>query len=245
MMGQEPMMETARFSHVKTWIFDLDNTLYPPHADLWPKIDHKITLYIAHLLGLDGMSARALQKYYYLAHGTSLNGLMLEYGIDPHAFLRFVHDIDRSSLLPDARLAGAIKKLPGRKFIFTNGSCHHAEATLAQLGISGLFEDIFDIVAADFLPKPARKTYERFLDRHGIAPESAAMLEDIPHNLTVPRAMGMRTILVVPDARGDHKEDWERLEEGGTTPYDIITADLPAALDALARAFSSEACPRA
>jgi len=184
----------ARFEGIETWIFDLDNTLYPPHADLWPKVDQKITQYIANLLGVDGLTARAIQKYYYQVHGTTLNGLMREHAIDPHAFLDFVHDIDRSSLPPDARLAAAIELLPGRKFIFTNGSRRHAEATIEQLGIAGLFEDI-------------------------------------PRNLEIPAELGMRTVLVVPDARGDHKDDWERLMSDGPGPagirFDAVTPDLP------------------
>nr|MCU0820745.1 pyrimidine 5'-nucleotidase [Beijerinckiaceae bacterium] len=129
----------ARFQAVETWIFDLDNTLYPPHSDLWPKVDQKITNYISNLLGVDGLTARAIQKYYYQVHGTTLNGLMKEHGIDPHPFLDFVHDIDRSSLEADAQLGAAISALPGRKFIFTNGSVRHAEETLKRLGIDGLF----------------------------------------------------------------------------------------------------------
>jgi putative hydrolase of the HAD superfamily len=221
----------ARFEGIETWIFDLDNTLYPPHADLWPKVDQKITQYIANLLGVDGLTARAIQKYYYQVHGTTLNGLMREHAIDPHAFLDFVHDIDRSSLPPDARLAAAIELLPGRKFIFTNGSRRHAEATIEQLGIAGLFEDVFDIVESEFVPKPARQPYERFLARHAIAPVRAVMFEDIPRNLEIPAELGMRTVLVVPDARGDHKDDWERLMSDGPGPagirFDAVTPDLP------------------
>jgi putative hydrolase of the HAD superfamily len=226
-----PPLPTAlaqRFIGLDCWIFDLDNTLYPPHADLWPKIDQRITAYIAHLLGLDGLSARSLQKYYYQLYGTTLNGLMREHAIDPHGFLDFVHDIDRSTLLADARLRQAITKLPGRKFIFTNGSTRHAEATLKQLDCADLFDAVFDIVAADFIPKPARAPYERFLARHGIDPVRAVMFEDIAHNLAVPQAMGMRSVLVVPDGRGDHKEDWERHSaDDAQAGFDVITPDLP------------------
>jgi len=233
----------ARFQAVETWIFDLDNTLYPPHSDLWPTVDQKITHYIGDLLGVDGLTARAIQKYYYQIHGTTLNGLMKEHRIDPHSFLDFVHDIDRSSLAPDARLGGAIEALPGRKFIFTNGSVRHAEETLRQLGVDGHFHGIFDIVAGDFNPKPARRTYERFLDRYGIAPVSAAMFEDIPRNLEVPAELGMRTVLVVPGEAGDHKEDWERYVEDGPGAlgirFDHVTADLPHFLDGLQAALAT------
>jgi putative hydrolase of the HAD superfamily len=228
---QSPHQLAARFAQVNCWIFDLDNTLYPPHADLWPKVDQKITAYIADLLGVDGITARGIQKYYYQTHGTTLNGLMIEHGIDPHAFLDFVHDIDRSSLPPDARLTSAIGGLPGRKFVFTNGSRRHAEDTLTQLGCAHLFDDVFDIVAGDFVPKPARSTYERFLDQHAITPVSAVMFEDIPRNLEIPAELGMRTVLVVPDGRGDHKDEWERYIEHGPGAhgirFDVVTQDLP------------------
>lgn len=229
----------ARFHGLDTWIFDLDNTLYPPHADLWPKVDQKITQYISDFLGVDGLTARAIQKYYYKVHGTTLNGLMKEHAIDPHAFLDFVHDIDRSNLPADARLAAAIRQLPGRKFVFTNGSRRHAEATMSQLGIADLFDDVFDIIESEFVPKPARQPYERFLARHAIAPVRAAMFEDIPRNLEIPAEMGMRTVLVVPDDRGDHKDDWERLvAEGPGAPgirFDAVTPDLPDFLTNLVR----------
>lgn len=233
----DALRNAHRFSAVATWIFDLDNTLYPPHADLWPKVDQKITAYISNLLGIDGLTARAIQKYYYQTHGTTLNGLMKEHRIDPHAFLDFVHDIDRSNLPADARLAAAILSLPGRKFVFTNGSRRHAEDTMRQLGIDHLFEDIFDIVASEFVPKPARSPYERFLEKHDIQPVTSAMFEDIPRNLEIPAELGMRTVLVVPDARGDHKDEWERLvEQGPGAPgirFDAVTDDLPVFLETL------------
>ena len=228
----------ARFERVDTWVFDLDNTLYPPHADLWPKVDQKITAYIANLLKVDSITARAIQKYHYQIHGTTLNGLMKEHGIDPHAFLDFVHDIDRSSLPADAQLAAGIKSLPGRKFVFTNGSRKHAELTLRQLGIEDLFEDVFDIVASDFMPKPHRQTYELFLKTHGISPVRSVMFEDIPRNLEIAAELGMRTVLVVPDARGDHKDEWERYVEHGPGThgirFDVVTPDLPNFLGKLA-----------
>lgn len=201
----------ARFAHVDTWVFDLDNTLYPSDSDLWPKIDARITLFLADLFGLDAMSSRALQKFYYQRYGTTLNGLMLEYDVSAVQFLDFVHDIDRSSIEPDHSLAAAIAALPGRKLILTNGSREHALRTAQKLGLDHLFEDIFDIVAADLLPKPAQETYDRFFDKHEVEPSRAAMFEDIVINLQTPHARGMVTTLVVP-AKGkvDHRESWEQ-----------------------------------
>jgi putative hydrolase of the HAD superfamily len=232
-----PVADLSRFQCIDSWIFDLDNTLYPPHADLWPKVDQKITQYIANLLGVDGLSARAIQKYYYAQHGTTLNGLMQEHGIDPHAFLAFVHDIDRSNLETDARLGEAIARLPGRKLVFTNGSRGHAIKTMQALGIDHLFEDVFDIVSANFVPKPARAPYEGFLAAHAIDPARAAMFEDIPRNLIIPQEMGMACVLVVPGDLGSNKDEWDKAidhAEGASSPaYDAITHDLPDFLDRL------------
>ena len=216
----------TRFAHVTTWVFDLDNTLYAPDCDLWPQIDQRITQYLANLFGLDGLSARALQKHYYLRYGTTLHGLMSEHAVDPASFLDFVHDIDRSRLPPNAPLAAAIGALPGRKLILTNGSRDHALKTAAKLGIGAAFEDVFDIVSADLVPKPDPGTYERFFTRHDVDPASSAMFEDLARNLTVPHARGMVTTLVVQkSAAVDHREAWE--QRGVTEPYvDFVTDDL-------------------
>ncbi len=220
-----------RFSHVRTWVFDLDNTLYPAGSDLWPKIDQRITLFMAQLFGLDGMSSRALQKYYYQRYGTTLRGLMSEHDITAQEFLSFVHDIDRSSLKPDHSLAQGIAALPGRKLILTNGSRDHALRTAEQLGIHELFEDIFDIVAADLMPKPYAETYDRFFDRHGVDPKEAAMFEDIAHNLEVPHSRGMVTTLVVPRSQDEvEREVWE-IATGSEPHIDFVTDDLAAFLE--------------
>src|SRR5271154_2770253 len=145
----------ARFGHITTWVFDLDNTLYPADSGIWPAIEERITLFLVNLCGLDGLSARAMQKYYYQRHGTTLRGLVDEKIADADAFLEFVHDIDRSGLAPNPQLAREISRLPGRRLIFTNGSRDHALRTAKQLGLDDLFEDAFDIVAAELVPKPA------------------------------------------------------------------------------------------
>lgn len=216
----------ARFSGVNVWVFDLDNTLYPSDSDLWPKIDARITLFLANLFGLDGMSSRALQKFYYQRYGTTLRGLMLEHNIGADEFLAFVHDIDRSGLKPNESLASAIAALPGRKLILTNGSREHALRTAEKLGMRDMFEDVFDIVAADLMPKPAGETYQRFFDKHDVEPSRAAMFEDIVQNLLVPHARGMRTTLVVPkNGQADHREPWEIAREI-PAHVDFVTDDL-------------------
>ena len=214
------------FAHVDTWVFDLDNTLYAADSDLWPKIDQRITLYVMQLFGADGMSARALQKYYYQRYGTTLRGIMEENGVDPAHFLDFAHDIDRSALAADPALSEAIGALPGRKLILTNGSRGHAEATATKLGILHHFEDIFDIVAGDYLPKPEALTYRRFFERHAIEPKRSAMFEDLERNLEPAHAAGMRTVLVTPrHGQADHRDGWEKA--GPAQPYiDFVTDEL-------------------
>ena len=202
------------FSHIKTWVFDLDNTLYPAHCDLWPKIDMRITLYMCEMFGIDGMSSRALQKYYYRQYGTTMHGLIAEHGIDPDGYLQFVHDIDRTSIPPDIPLAQAIRALPGQKLIFTNGSHDHATKTIEALGLGGLFEGIFDIVATGLTPKPKPEAFDAFFSHSGIDPAHSVMIEDIERNLVVPHETGMTTVLVTPVQDANvHREDWEIIRE--------------------------------
>jgi putative hydrolase of the HAD superfamily len=231
----------ARFGAIEAWVFDLDNTLYPSDSDLWPKIDERITLFLMNRFGLDGLSGRALQKYYYQRHGTTLRGLIDEGLVDPAEFLAFVHDIDRSSLAPNMALAAEIAALPGRKLIFTNGSRDHALRTAAQLGLEGAFEDVFDIVAANMIPKPAIAAYRAFFDRYGIDPEHAAMFEDIAKNLVVPHALGMATTLVVPGVeRADFREAHDRIVEDAHA-IDFTTSDLATFLASINKALREEA----
>jgi len=215
----------AKFAHVTSWIFDLDNTLYPPDSGLWPAIEDRITLYLIQHSGLDGASARALQRYYYHQHGTTLRGLVDEDGIDPAHFLDFVHDIDRSGLEPNVALAEEIARLPGRKLIFTNGSRNHALETADKLGLGGLFEEAFDIVAAGLIPKPRDEAYDAFFRAHGVEPTQAAMFEDIAKNLAVPRQRGMTTVLVTgKPGRVDHRQAPDR--EFLPAAADFVTDDL-------------------
>ena len=213
------------FGHVDTWIFDLDNTLYPHDARVWPQVDDRITAFIAELYGLDGLSARALQKYFYHRYGTTLKGLMEEDGINPYEFLDFAHDIDHSGIELNPLLGAAIERLPGRKLILTNGSRKHAENVSMKLGIYDHFEDVFDIVASEYVPKPDRRAYERFLEKHVVDPAKAAMFEDIARNLVVPHELGMTTTLVIPKTIDPFREEFE--QEAVEAPHiDHITNDL-------------------
>lgn len=222
----------ARFEKVETWVFDLDNTLYPAHTDLFAQVDVKIRDYVVELLGATPDEAQRLQKEYYRHYGTTLRGLMTEHGISPDGFLEYVHDIDHSVVEPDPALGAAIARLPGRRFIMTNGTRRHAEKVADRLGITHHFEDVFDIVAADLLPKPHRETYEKFFGRAGIDPTRAAMFEDLSRNLAVPDELGMATVLVVPHgAREVMREAWE-FDGRDAAHVQWITDDLAAFLRA-------------
>jgi putative hydrolase of the HAD superfamily len=191
------------FAHVETWVFDLDNTLYPASCRLFDQIDRRMGEFISALLAVDRAEAKRIQKDYFFRHGTTLRGLMSEHGVDPDAFLEFVHDIDHSPVLANEALARAIAGLPGRKLVFTNGTVAHAEKVMRRLGIDRHFHGVFDIVHSDYIPKPARGPYEKFIAEHAIEPSRAAMFEDIARNLEVPHALGMTTVLVCDEANVD------------------------------------------
>jgi putative hydrolase of the HAD superfamily len=185
------------FDHVETWVFDLDNTLYPADCDLFSQIDRRMGEFIAEHLGIPLDEAKVLRETYYYEHGTTLAGLVRLHGTSPDAFLDYVHDIDLSVIDPSPDLARALGNLPGRKFIFTNGSRKHAEAVMARLGVADQFEDICDIRALDYIyPKPMREAYERFVKAHGVAAHKTAMFDDLPHNLEPAHLIGMTTVLV-------------------------------------------------
>lgn len=223
------------FSHVETWVFDLDNTLYPPGLDLWRQIDVKMRAYISRFLGITLDEAFALQKGYYRKYGTSLRGLMIEHAMDPDAFLAEVHAIDLTSLEAAPALGEAIGALPGRKLVYTNGSRGHAEQVLNKLGISDHFADVHDIVSAEFHPKPQESAYKGFLARFEVDPGRAAMFEDLARNLEVPAQLGMRTVLVVPPGLAVNPADREAWEHEGRDGehIDVVTDDLTAFLNSL------------
>ena len=214
------------FRGIDTWVFDLDNTLYPHHLNLWQQVDARIRDYIVDFLHISHDEAFRLQKDYYRRYGTTLRGLMEEHGLEPDEFLEIVHQIDRSPLTPNPALAAAIAKLPGRKLILTNGTRHHAQEVMRRLAIDKHFEDIFDIKAAELEPKPRPQVYQRFLARHDVDPKRAAIFEDLARNLQVPHALGMVTVLVVPKGAGVVlREDWELA--GRDEPHvDYVTDDL-------------------
>ena len=188
---------------IDTWIFDLDNTLYPASHSLFPLIDVRIRSFISRHLDLAPDAAYALQKRYYRDYGTTLRGLMSVHHVDPRDFLDYVHDIDHSVLAPVHGLDAALAALPGRKLVFTNGSHDHAVRVLERLGISRHFDGIFDIVAADFIPKPDLSPYEKLGKQFALDFTRTAMVEDLERNLVPAAQLGMTTIWFKQDEHPD------------------------------------------
>ena len=222
-------------AHVTDWVFDLDNTLYPRECNLFAQIDSLITSYMMSVTSLDFDSARRLQKDYYRDYGTTLNGLMRQHAVDPDHFLNTVHAIDYSPVVAHPVLLEAIRALPGRKFILTNGDVGHARSVLGRLGGAGeVFEDIFDIRAMSYRPKPLPEAYEAFFARHGIDASRAAMFDDLEKNLKVPHEVGMTTVQVTAAEGFAHEqvEAWE-LERTSGAHVHHVTADLAGFLSKL------------
>ena len=233
-MPQTDKRASRGFDHIETWVFDLDNTLYPHHLNLWGQVDARIRSYIAGFLKISEDEAFRLQKDYYRRYGTTMRGLMAEHGLEPDAFLDYVHQIDHSPLEPNPALGAALEKLPGRKLILTNGTRKHADAVMQRLAIHDRFEAVFDIVAAELEPKPLAQNYDRFLARHRVDPHRAAMFEDLARNLEVPHGLGMTTVLVVPSGtRVVLREEWE-LEGHDAAHVDHVTDDLAGFLERIA-----------
>ncbi|MEM6587723.1 MAG: pyrimidine 5'-nucleotidase [Pseudomonadota bacterium] len=200
-------MPKSQFSHVDTWVFDLDNTLYPPRIRLFDQIERRMTQYVMDALGVDRPKADYLRMHYWKAHGTTLAGLMAEHGVDPDPYLVAVHDINFDVLPPDPELAARLAGLPGRRVVYTNGSAPYAERVIEARGLSGLFDAIYGVEHAGYRPKPERAAFDAVFTRDGIDPKRAAMFEDEPRNLEVPHAMGMRTVLIAPErVEGAHIE---------------------------------------
>ncbi len=223
----EPLTRlTMRFDHIDTWIFDLDNTLYPARANLFAQIDVQMGVFIERLLGCDAVEARRVQKQFFHDHGTTLRGLMNEHGVEPRGFLDFVHEIDVSVVEHDQRLVDAMARLPGRKLVFTNADQRYAARVLARLGLEAGFEAIHDIEAMAHWPKPDARAYAGLIERHGIDPTRALFVEDMARNLEPAKAIGMTTVWVDNGSeRGGH----------GYSPafVDLTIADVGEWLDGL------------
>ncbi|MHB8287334.1 MAG: pyrimidine 5'-nucleotidase [Caulobacteraceae bacterium] len=206
-------LDAADLRHVDTWIFDLDNTLYPAGSDVGAQMDARITAFVQRETGLPPVEALALQKQYFHQLGTTLAGLALHHGVEPHGFLAEVHDVSLDSLTPDPAMAMALRRLPGRRLIFTNASSVHAVRTLEHLGLTDLFDEVFHLEASEMTPKPQAGAYASLMRLHGVNPKTSAFFEDTLANLEPAAALGMTTVLVRPDAFAcaaafvDHRTD--------------------------------------
>jgi putative hydrolase of the HAD superfamily len=198
-------MVADHFTDVRAWVFDLDNTLYPPSARLFDQIEIRMTDWVMQVLGVERAHADHLRRHYWQTYGTTLAGLMAEHDVDPAPYLHDVHDIDFSPLTRDETLAARIRSLPGRRIVYTNGCEPYAQRVLEARGLSGLFDAVYGVEHAGFRPKPDRAAFECVFSIDGLDPTRAAMFEDDPRNLAAPHDMGMRTVLVAPDrAPGAH-----------------------------------------
>lgn len=191
-------MPQQDFASVCTWVFDLDNTLYPPHMRLFDQIEVRMTDWVMRAFQVDRARADHLRAHYWQTYGTTLAGLMTEHGVDPGPYMTEVHDIDFSVLSPDPALALAIRALPGRKIVYTNGCAPYADKVIQARGLGGLFDAVYGVEHAGFHPKPAAIAFQTVFAMDGLAPEAAAMFEDDARNLAVPHALGMRTVHVAP-----------------------------------------------
>lgn len=215
-----------RLLQAETWVFDLDNCLYPASQKLFDQIDQRMGAFIARMFGVDRVEARRIQKDYFHEFGTTLAGLMHHHGLDPHDYLAYVHDIDLSPIEANDRMDAALAKIPGRKIIYTNADSDHADRVLKRIGIEDHFEAVHDVHAADYVPKPRPSAYAAMLERHKIDPDSAVMVEDLARNLSPASEAGLKTVWVRTtgewsgrDANPDH--------------IDHTTDDLTAWLEAL------------
>jgi putative hydrolase of the HAD superfamily len=194
-----------RFAHIRNWIFDLDNCLYPASAGLFELIDQRMGAYIQRLLDCDPVEARRVQKHHFHTHGTTLAGLMKEHGVDPHDFLGDVHAIPLDRIQCDESLASSLERLPGRKFVFTNGDATYARRVLDAIGVGDRFDDLHDIHASSYKPKPDPHGYQLLCERFGIDPGEALLADDMAENLKPAKDLGMTTIWVDNGSeRGTH-----------------------------------------
>jgi putative hydrolase of the HAD superfamily len=194
------------FDHINTWVFDLDNTLYPASCRLFDQMHVRMADFIRQRFDVDEVEALRRRREYYLKYGTTLRGLMLEHDMEPADFLDYVHDIDYKAVKRHDQLSATLTQLPGRKLIFTNGTVEHAERVMQRLGVEKIFDGIFDIVASDYIPKPDRAPYEKFADHFTVETARAAMFEDIAQNLEAPYDMGMTTVLITSENQNAQPE---------------------------------------
>lgn len=213
----------APLIEAEVWVFDLDNTLYPPSCDLFAQVARRMSAFISERFGLNPDEASELRRRYFRLYGTTLRGLMLERGMEPGPFLDYVHDIDVSAVRPSPALDEALAALPGRKIIYTNGTTRHALNVTRRLGVADRFEAIFDIVDADHVPKPDPRPYRSLIERLAIDPRRAVMIEDMAVNLLPARDLGMTTVWLRNDDEWSKGRDEERARGLADVTVDDLT----------------------
>jgi len=189
-----PRQAGLNAERIDSWVFDLDNTLYPADSGLFTHVAERMTAFIVDRFNVDRDEATRLRRQLFLDHGTTLRGLMDEHGLDPDPFLDYVHDIDMSGLTPNEAVVSGLARLKGRKYVFTNACGDYAGRVLDRIGLTTMFDGVFDIRDAGYVPKPAPETYDRMVARLGIDPSRAVMIEDIARNLAPAAALGMTTV---------------------------------------------------
>lgn len=194
------------FADIEAWVFDLDNTLYPATGPIWDMVGRRMTSFVQRATGLDWEEAQALQEKYLHAHGATLAGMIAHHGVDPQEFLDYVHDIDFSVIEPDPELAVLLRRLDGRRIVYTNGASKYAHAVIAQLGAADAFEAVFAMEDADLHPKPSHESFARLIARTGIDPRRSVMVEDTARNLETAHALGFRCVLIHPEPGGSFPE---------------------------------------
>ena len=220
------VVQNNGFQGIETWVFDLDNTLYPVTERLLAHIDTHLGDFIANFLEIDRTEARRVQKDYFRKYGLTLRGLILHHGLDPARYFEQMQPMDLSEVDPNPALSDTIRRLDGRKLIYTNASAGHAEMVLDRLGMAGLFEAVYDIAAAGYIPKPAVEAYRKMCEIHHIDPETAVMIDDIARNLEPAAEIGMTTVWMKTDAA------WAKGIDGGDH-IDHVTGNLQAWLEGI------------
>lgn len=201
------------FSRITTWIFDLDNTLYSPHSDLFPQMHARMETFIRQHFDISAEEAAERRDFYFHKYGTSLRGLMVEENINPVEFLDFCHAVDLSSVTHDAELERLLAALPGRRLIFTNADTAHARRILERRQIAHLFDGIFDIADGNYVSKPHKSVYDAILHKYSTEAENACMFDDMQANLLEAANLGMTTVWL------RHEAAWLRKPPGQAADY--------------------------
>ena len=211
---------------VDTWIFDLDNTLYVVSDQMHGQINDLLGGFVSEFLKIDRDQARKIQKAYFHEFGLTLRGLMVNHDLDPEIYFEYMTREELYEMKPDPALGRALARLPGRKIVYTNAPGRHAELALQRLGLSDHFFAVYDIQAAEFIPKPAIGAYSALCRLHGIDPAKAVMVDDIIQNLEPAAKLGMTTVWMKTSA------DWAQDIEVADYVHHV-TEDLTGWIDGL------------